>query len=298
MKRLNLQNTPTSDQVLVEAVEIKSSDATLRGDLYRPAGAEGALPAVVVTGAWTTVKEQMAGTYARELAERGYITLAFDFSGWGCSDGEPRFVEDPQRKTADILAARAWLVGQDGVDPNQVHGLGVCASSGYIAEVAAQGGFASLALVAPWLHTPKLAEQVYGGPDMVRRLIEASEQENAPVLTAASTDDETAPMFNAPYYTEADRGLIGAYDNKFNPRTWKPWLTYDGIASAPRLEAPLLMVGSDAMALPMGAQTYVEQMRKAPRKLWLEGADQFDFYDREDVVRQAADAVAAHFKTR
>lgn len=76
--------------------------------LFKPKVASEPLPAAVVTGAWTTVKEQMAGTYARELAARGFAALTFDLSGWGQSDGEPRYVEDYVQKTADIKEAAGF----------------------------------------------------------------------------------------------------------------------------------------------------------------------------------------------
>ena len=92
MKITNLQNTPTKAGVTSENVSFDSNGVTLKGTLYKPEGAAGALAGAIVTGAWTTVKEQMSGTYARELASRGMAALAFDFTGWGKSGGEPRYV--------------------------------------------------------------------------------------------------------------------------------------------------------------------------------------------------------------
>jgi fermentation-respiration switch protein FrsA (DUF1100 family) len=300
MTRINLQNTSTPETLSVEAVSFRSGDTTLRGLVFKPSSISQPLKAVVVTGAWTTVKEQMAGTYARELAQRGFLALVFDFSGWGQSDGYPRFVEDPVRKTENVKAASAYLASRDDVDTAAIHGLGVCASSGYIAAAGTGGEFASIALVAPWLHDDALASQIYGGQDATAALIATSEvaenQATGTVLRAASTVDNTAPMFQVPYYTEEDRGLIAEYDNKFSKLTWKPWLTYNALASAPELSVPLLMVGSDAMALPAGAEAYEKAMKQEPRKLWLTDINQFDFYDCADVVNQAADAVAAHFQ--
>lgn len=94
MTILNLQNTPNKAGVVSESVSFQSNGVTLKGTLYKPESANGPQPAAIVTGAWTTVKEQMSGTYARELAARGVVSLAFDFTGWGESGGERRFVED------------------------------------------------------------------------------------------------------------------------------------------------------------------------------------------------------------
>lgn len=296
MTLINLQNTPSRKGVDEHTVSFESNGITLKGVLYSPSDRQGTLPAVVVTGAWTTVKEQMAGTYARELAARGHVALAFDFTGWGESDGAPRYVENPEVKTADIRAAANFLASLDAVDSARISGLGICASSGYMAAaVADSDNLQKVALVAPWLHDAAMAEGIYGGSEMAASLIAASEADNAAetVLLGASATDKNSVMYQAPYYTEENRGLIPAYDNKFSVASWKPWLTYDAQASADRLAKPMLMVGSPSIALPAGAAAY-EARTKAPlEKLWLgEDVTQFDFYDRKDAVTAAADAVS------
>ena len=299
--RINLQHTPNPPGIASEPVTFTSHGVELKGMLFKPADATGALPGVIVTGAWTTVKEQMPGTYARELAARGFVALAFDFTGWGESAGDRRYVEDPAVKTADIHAAADYMARRDDVRAGRLAGLGVCASSGYMADaVATSDELSALALVAPWLHDPQMAEAIYGGPEAVAGLIAASEAEESSdepkVLTAASTTDDTSPMYQAPYYTEDDRGLIAEYDNKFSVLTWKPWLTYDAQISADRLTKPVLMVGSSGMALPAGADAYERRTSAPLEKVWFgDDVNQFDFYDRADIVAAAADAVASFF---
>lgn len=296
--RIRLQDIPDVAAVTRRPARFERDGVTLVGTLFVPSYLEGPLPAVVVTGAWTTVKEQMAGTYARELAARGFAALAFDFAGWGESGGTPRFREDPVRKTADVAAAFAWLAAHPDVDTARVAGLGICASAGYMASAAADlPTVGRLALVAPWLHDPQIVEQVYGGAESVAGMIAASRAAgDGAVVVAASTTDASAPMYGAPYYTEPDRGLIDAYDNRFDAGTWEPWLTYDALASADRLEVPTLVVGSDAMALPAGVRAYVERTSAPVTERWLDDVNQFDFYDRADVVTTAADAVAQHLR--
>eukprot|EP00523_Entomoneis_sp_CCMP467_P012032 CAMPEP_0168717850 /NCGR_PEP_ID=MMETSP0724-20121128/211_1 /TAXON_ID=265536 /ORGANISM="Amphiprora sp., Strain CCMP467" /LENGTH=304 /DNA_ID=CAMNT_0008764337 /DNA_START=85 /DNA_END=999 /DNA_ORIENTATION=- len=301
---INLQSKPSVENVTKESVTFASNGIQLKGTVYKPKDLTGTRPAAVVTGAWTTVKEQMPGTYARELAVRGLIALAFDFTGWGESGGDSskRYIEDPSVKTEDIVAAVEYMVGRQDVDKDHLYGLGVCASSGYMAAAAADNqALKKVALVAPWLHDPKMAEEIYGGPEATQKLIAAAEATAAAkeptILACGSTTDETAIMFKAPYYSESDRGLIPEYDNKFNVAGWKPWLSYNAQASAGRIEKPMLMVGSDSIALPAGATAY-EKCTKAPlEKVWL-GSDvtQFDFYDRADVVEKSADAVAEFFQ--
>ncbi len=301
-KLINLQNTPDPADVVAESLRFASNGVELKGTVYKPAGATEPLPGAVVTGAWTTVKEQMAGTYARELASRGLVALAFDFTGWGESAGDRRYVEDPVVKTADIHAAADYMASRGDVDANRLAGLGVCASSGYMADAVANSDkFSKLALVAPWLHDPAMAEGIYGGPESVAALIAASEAEEGleepTVLTAASASDDTSPMFQAPYYTETDRGLIAEYDNKFSALTWKPWLTYDAQGSAGQLNKPTLMVGSAGIALPAGADEYERHTTAPLEKVWFaDDVNQFDFYDRADIVTAAANAVATFFK--
>ncbi len=296
---INLQNAPSPDTVQTGSAAFFSNGVELKGDIYKPGNGKSLFPAVIVTGAWTTVKEQMPGTYARALAEQGFVALAFDFAGWGQSAGDRRYVEDPVAKTADIHAAVEYMDGRSDVDSAQITGLGICASAGYMAEaVATNGKLSRLALVAPWLHDPEMAEAVYGGAEQVAKLVNASEIEdssnNATVLVAASTTDDSSPMYQAPYYTEESRGLIPEYDNKFSLLTWKPWLTYNAHASAERMNKPILMVGSSGMALPAGAQRYESKTAAPLEKVWFgDDVNQFDFYDRKDIVDASVEAIAA-----
>ncbi len=261
-------------------------------------------PVVVVTGAWTTVKEQMATNYAKALAEHGYGALVFDFRGWGESKATvPNavpFLEDPARKTVDIKAVISALPFLQDVDSSRVGVVGVCGSAGYALD-AAMGNKAvkAVTVVAPWLHNSELVDTLYGGHDHVLSLIaEAEQAEKAPrpvIVPAASMTDEHAAMFNVPYYTESDRGLIDAFDNAFNVASWKPWLTYDALVHAPEQDKPVLMVCSEAMALPTGAHRYLDESKANVRGLWLDNITQFEFYDTPEVVKRATDEIANHF---
>ena len=287
-------------------VHFTSNGEMIVGTLYLPAATKEKAkhPGVVITGAWTTVKEQMPKTYAITLAQRGYSALTFDFRGWGESGGKNRFLEDPSRKTADIIAAVQFLATRPEVDATQIVGLGICASSGYMAAAYTQTPYLkSVALVAPWLHNTAIVNTVYGGPESVAKLLSAAEQaanefQKSGKLTtapAASTTDANAIMFQAPYYTEKDRGLIKEYDNQFNIASWKGWLTYNAMESAPKLPGKILLVGSDEMALPQGAKEYTKLAGDKVEQVWLPGFTQFDFYDQKNAVTAAADSVAQYF---
>jgi hypothetical protein len=82
-------------------------------------------------GSWLTVKEQMATTYARRLAERGYTAFVFDFSGFGESAGDPRYAEIPARKIADIGAAVQFIRTLAFVHSDRIGCVAVCASAQY-----------------------------------------------------------------------------------------------------------------------------------------------------------------------
>lgn len=292
--------------VEVRRVSFQSGGETLAGDLYVPAQAGAApRPAIVVTGAWMTVKDQMPARYAREMAERGIVALAFDFRGWGQSGGARRQFEDPQAKIADIEAAANYLATQPEADRNRIGGLGICASSGYMVTAAAiTPVIKSVALVAPWLQDREVVEQTYGGAEGIAKLEAAGDAAEAeyrrtghqPLLPAASMTDDRAIMFKVPYYTEADRGMIPAWRNEADPSFWRGWLSFDAIKVAPQLAQPLLMVHSEAAAVPQGAHRFFGQLTAPKQELWLENVSQLDFYDRAMPVTTASDAVAAHFE--
>lgn len=286
-------------------VSFGNEGTTIAGTLYLPADYQPGQkrPNVIVAGAWTSIKEQMSGLYAREMAKRGFAALAFDYRGWGESRGAIRFKEDPATKTGDIAAAAAFMATLPEVDGDRINGLGICASAGYMAAAATgNANFASVALVAPWLHNRDIVNQVYGGPDGVSRLIatsreaEAAERRGQPqIITAASATDQTSLMYQIPYYTEEGRGLIPQYDNRFNLASWEPWLTYDSVALGAKLDKPVLIVHSEAAAVPQGAHAFYALLTGEKSELWLDGVSQFDFYDQPGPVTIAADAVAAHF---
>lgn len=288
-----------------KTVTFTSEGQTLAGDLYLPDDYQNGqtLPGVVVSGSWTSVKEQMPGTYASQLADKGYAALAFDFRGWGTgADAAPlslRYVEHPGEKTKDILAAINFMKGRDEVDVKAVTTLGICASAGYSIDAADQSeDIAAAAVVAPWLHDADIVMQVYG--DHIPTLLKATEDAIAsqkPVfLEAASDTNAQSVMFQADYYTDPARGAIPEYDNKFSTLTWQPWLEYDGIKTSAGFSKPLLMVHSDAAAIPQGAKKFAAQGGANTQLVMLDNVTQFDFYDNASAIDQALRLVDAHFR--
>ena len=110
---------------------------TLAADMYVPKGAEGRLPAIAVSGPFGAVKEQCSGLYAQTMAERGFITIAFDPSYTGESSGEPRYMASPDINTEDFMAAVDFLSLNEKVDPDRIGIIGICGWGGMALNTAA-----------------------------------------------------------------------------------------------------------------------------------------------------------------
>lgn len=299
-----LASTALAD-VQTRAVTFENEGATLAGTLYLPEGAGDApLPAVVVTGAWTSVEEQMPREYAMAMVERGFAAFTFDFRGWGKSGDlaeSVRYREDPAAKTSDIRAAFDFVATLPEVDAERIDGLGICASAGYMVDAAAGNDLVQrVGLVAPWLQNREIVEAVYDGPEGVAGLIEvsrAAEAQGGETIPAAGPEGaEGVLMPIGGYYYEADRGAIPEYDDRWNQTSWEPWLTYHPADDPQRLDKPLAIVHSEAAAIPQGVRTFLAGFTGEATQRWLEDVTQFDFYDDPAAVAEAADVMAAHFR--
>lgn len=111
---------------------------TLAADMYVPKNADEKLPAIAVGGPFGAVKEQSSGLYAQTMAERGFLTIAFDPSFTGESGGEPRYVASPDINTEDFCAAVDFLSVQENVDPEKIGIIGICGWGGLAINAAAQ----------------------------------------------------------------------------------------------------------------------------------------------------------------
>lgn len=129
---------PQSDKVNHSKVTFHNRyGITLAADLYVPKQAVGKLAAIAVSGPFGAVKEQSSGLYAQMLAERGFLTLAFDPSFTGESGGQPRYVASPDINTEDFCAAVDYLSTRDDVDPERIGVLGICGWGGMALNAAA-----------------------------------------------------------------------------------------------------------------------------------------------------------------
>ena len=129
---------PQSDKVEHSKVTFHNRyGITLAADLYKPKNAEGKLAAIAVCGPFGAVKEQAAGLYAQTMAERGFLTMAFDPSFTGESGGQPRYMASPDINTEDFQAAVDYLSLREDVDAEKIGIIGICGWGGMALNAAA-----------------------------------------------------------------------------------------------------------------------------------------------------------------
>jgi fermentation-respiration switch protein FrsA (DUF1100 family) len=291
----------------MKKVAFKSEGLSLAGNLFVPDSyQDGAkLPTVVVTGSWTTVKEQMPNLYAQQLVHQGFITFTFDFRTFGESEGEPRNYESPERKIVDIKHALSYLKTLPEVDTEKIYGLGICASAGYMARAAGEdSSMKKMALVSPWLHNKEIVKLIYGGEEGVNTLISKGKEAKAKYaqegisdkVPMASVTDCNAPLYgNWDYYLNPNRGAIKQWANEFNLMSWVEWLCFDGVSVGEKVAVPTLLVHSKDAAVPMGAEQFYEKLKNKKYFHWTSGT-QFDFYDQPEKVQESIHQVVNWFK--
>jgi fermentation-respiration switch protein FrsA (DUF1100 family) len=262
-------------------------------------------PGVMAMGSWLTVKEQMATTYARKLAELGYTAFIFDFSGFGESRGDPRYAEIPARKIGDIAAAVQFLQSLAFIDPDRIGCVGVCASAQYSLHALARGvPIRSFASVAGWFHDFASAATLYGGEAGVAlRLDRARTSLNRFVRDGEVTmvpayrdgDDRAGMFFQLDYYGLASRGAVPAWTNQMAEMTWMYWLSFDGLSVASGVPTPLLFVHSEGCVFPENVRRVYAAIQGQKQLVWGEGS-QIDFYDQAPAVDFAVNAVRDWFE--
>lgn len=144
MKKEELKLTEAWDKTFPKSEKVDHSKVTfvnrygitLAADMYVPKGAEGKLPAIAVSGPFGAVKEQSSGLYAQTMAERGFLTIAFDPSFTGESGGMPRYMASPDINTEDFMAAVDFLSLEPQVDPDRIGIIGICGWGGMALNTA------------------------------------------------------------------------------------------------------------------------------------------------------------------
>src|SRR5580698_4265805 len=163
----------------IRKIEFKSEGLVLRGNLHLPPDflEIRKYKGLLITGSWTTVKEQMSDLYATKLAQEGFVALTFDFRNYGESEGEPRNYEVAELKAQDIINATIYLKTLSFIDRESIGGFAVCSSSGYMALAVLNGaGLKAVNFVAPWLHNEAIVKSVYGGNEGVAEKVKKSDR--------------------------------------------------------------------------------------------------------------------------
>lgn len=298
----------------MKKVNFNSEGAKLVGNLYYPQNfdASKTYPAIVVSGSWTTVKEQMAGLYAVQLAAEGFITLAFDFRNFGESEGEPRFYESPSLKKVDVKNAVSFMQSLAEVDDSKIGAFGVCAGAMYTLMAASEDDrIKSVVTTASWLHDAEAVKLFYGGEEGVNAKVSAAQEakkvyaESGEVryIPSISTEDPTAAMYGPyDYYLNPERGAVPEWSaDKFAVMSWEDWLTTDPMPTATYLKVPTLMIHSDGAVLPQYTKNYFEKIAANDKELhWMETElespfHQFSYYDQETEVNESVKEASKWF---
>lgn len=263
------------------------------------------LPAVVVTGSWLTVKEQMPDLYAARLAAQGFVAVTFDFAGFGASGGGLRQTEIPVRKMRNLAAVVDWLRCESGIDGDRIGVLAVCASAQYTLGALARGlPVSAFVSVAGWFHDRASVAAFYGKEDGVTERLSRAEaaahavsdgEEPRLAPAYAPGDDQAGMAFEMDYYANPDRGAVPTWRNEMSELTWGHWLTFDAFASVPGVRVPSLFVHSDDAVLPGNVRKIADKLGDLATLAWTEG-EQTDFYDRPAQVDYAVDAAARHLR--
>ncbi|MFF1568200.1 alpha/beta hydrolase [Streptomyces sp. NPDC058293] len=300
--------------VTVQNVTFHSAGIPIAAHLYTPDGTGAApRPALVVGHPGTAVKEQTSGTYARLMAERGFVTLAFDAAYQGESGGLPRGLEDPAQRVEDFKAAVSYLTTLDAVDPDRIGLLGICASGSY--SLAATGGDHRVRAVAT-VSTAEPARQFRRGADgtqdpaVFQALLDAA----AAARTAAARGEDPGAMPMFPQTAEQARELGGehgveGFEYYCTPRgrhersakvlAWESvdrMALHDAFFAIPLIgERPILqIIGERAVTSWMAVEAH--QRATGPAELhWIEGASHVDLYDKKEYVDVAVDKLTDFF---
>ncbi|GLW34529.1 alpha/beta hydrolase [Actinoplanes regularis] len=276
-----------------ERVTFTAGGVELVGNLA--VAAPGA-PAVVLTGPFTGVKEQVTGTYAARLHERGLTTLALDHRGFGESGGR-RAHEDSQGKLADLRAAVSLLAAHPAVDATRVGIAGICLGGGYAVRAAATDPrIRAVVGIAGAYNSP--ARFAANDPGGYRRALASFIERYDEELPAVAPGGATAAMGgDEPFaYYGTERSAAAHWENRVTYGSLHSLMTFDALGAAPLLgDTPLLVVHGriDAYCAPELAEA-VHDDATGPKEIhWFDAEQHIDFYDVEPYVSRAADAAAA-----
>jgi fermentation-respiration switch protein FrsA (DUF1100 family) len=281
-----------------ERVTFRSGDIDLVGVLRL---VEGPAPAVVLTGPFTGVKDQVVGVYAERLAAAGISTLAFDHRGFGESGGR-RGHEDSGGKLADLRAAVDLLAGRAPADRLGV--VGVCLGGGYAVRAAAQDPRLRAAVGIAGAYNSPARFAAHMGSGAYRSALRSFLDRYDEFLPAVAPDGGEAAMGGDEpyaYYGTARRSASPHWENRVTRGSLHSLMTFDALGAAPLLaETPLLIVHGkvDAYCSPDLAAAMHAEANGDKEIVWLDATEHIDLYDREPWVTAAVEATTGFLHKR
>ena len=277
---------------------------TLAADMYTPKNAAAPLAAVAVCGPFGAVKEQCSGLYAQELAERGFLTIAFDPSYCGESGGEPRYVASPDINTEDFCAAVDFLSVQPNVDPEKISILGICGRGGMAVNAAAVDPRIKAAVASTMYDMSRVTAEGYFGAndeaarDEMRKNLAAQriadyksgEYKRAGGVPAPEELDKDAPFVVKDYvgYYKTERGYhprsLNSNDG-WNATSAISFLNMPLESYAGEIKSAVLLVhGEKAHSRYFSEDLFKKLKGENKQLLIVPGAVHTDLYDKVDVI--------------
>ncbi len=295
-------------------ITFKSQGLNLAAHLYTPEGFDrnGAYPAIVFSSAFNQVKEQTGAVYGPHLAERGYVAIVFDHIGFGDSEGELRNNENPFVKKESIRDAISFMGALPFVDRENLFGVGVCASGGYMALVAATDKrLKAIASVSGMMSnqtayfgtmdretvTGLIAAQNAGR----QRAYETGEVDYVDALQmdlAKAAPEGSAQREGYDYYMTARAGAetYPNYSHLSPSFMLENAMLSDALSYAPYLYTPFIgIIGEKAETGPLTRMFY-EKASDPKELVEISGATHVSLYDVEEDVSRAIDAMDGFFK--
>ena len=305
---------PKSDKVDHKKVTfVNRYGITLAADMYIPKGMTGQLPAIAVSGPFGAVKEQSSGLYAQQLAERGYLTIAFDPSFTGESGGMPRRVASPDINTEDFSAAVDFLSVQPNVDANRIGILGVCGWGGIAIQSAINDPRIKATVASTMYDMTRVSANGYfdsedtkeqrNGKRAAMATQRTEDYRNGEYTRAGGVVDplpEDAPQFVKDYhaYYKTPRGFhprSGNSTDGWNMTSTLPFINFKFFEYADELESAVLIVhGDKAHSYYFGKDTFAKLKGDNKQMLTIKGASHCDLYDQIDII--PFDEITAFYK--
>ena len=305
---------PKSDKVNHRKVTfVNRYGITLAADMYTPKDAEGKLAAIAVSGPFGAVKEQSSGLYAQQLAERGYLTIAFDPSFTGECGGHPRRVASPDINTEDFSAAVDFLSVQPDVDAARIGILGVCGWGGIAIQAAINDPRIKATVASTMYDMTRVNANGYFDADNSKEKRNANRAAMAQQRTEDYRKGEytraggvvdplpaDAPQFVKDYYDyyKTPRGFhprSGNSTDGWNMTSALPFVNFKFFEYADELDNAVMIVhGDKAHSYYFGKDTFAKLKGDNKQLLTIKGASHCDLYDRIDII--PFDEIAAFYK--